>query len=83
MINTELLVNTLYEGSSNGDITLNDDTNNYKYIEIFYQNKDGFTNSIKIYKDKYRNGATLQVHQINSDGYADNVSIKNVNISGN
>lgn len=83
MINTELLVSTLYEGSSIENITLNDDANNYKYIEIFYKNHDGFTNSIKIYKDYYKNGATLQVHQVNSDGYADNISIKNVYVSGN
>lgn len=41
----------LYENSngSNGNITLNDSVNNYKYIEVYYKNNDNRYNSKKFY----------------------------------
>lgn len=41
----------LYENSngSNGNITLNDSVDNYKYIEVYYKNNDNRYNSKKFY----------------------------------
>lgn len=39
---------TLYEGTTAGNITLNDDVSNYKYIEIYYHDNDAVFNSVKV-----------------------------------
>ena len=46
----EVLGKVLYENNngSNETITLNDSTENYKYIEIFYQSNDAACSSVKI-----------------------------------
>jgi len=40
-----------YDGTT-GNVTLNDDVNNYNYIEIFFRNNDNYYNSTRIYMDK-------------------------------
>lgn len=46
----EVLGKVLYENNngSNENITLNDNTENYKYIEIFYQSNDYAYSSVKV-----------------------------------
>ena len=46
---------TLYSNpdGNNGTITLNDDVNNYEYIEIFYRTNDGYLGSKKIISGNY------------------------------
>lgn len=39
---------TLYEGTVAGNITLNDNVSNYKYIEIYYHDNDTIYNSVKV-----------------------------------
>lgn len=53
-INDKLMKNymknpiTLYEGTTPGNITLNDSVANYKYIEILYHDNDAVFNSVKV-----------------------------------
>ena len=57
----------LFEGSTNGDITLRDDISNYRIIKIYYKDNDGASycrtignhskeNTLKIALDAYYNG---------------------------
>ena len=53
ILNPKLLKpKTLFENDSgsNANITLNDNVENYEYIEIFYRNNDNFYSSRKFYK---------------------------------
>lgn len=46
---TDEIVLYTNDTGSNGTITLDDDLSNYKYIEIFYKNNDGYVESKKVY----------------------------------
>ena len=39
----------LFEGSTTGNLTLNDSASNYDIMEIFYRNQDGYLDSKRIY----------------------------------
>ena len=70
---------------SNGEITLNDDIENYKYVEIFYRNNDGFYSSRKFYEpsgkkivlDSYYVAATNIVFKMNYITITGNTVVRN------
>lgn len=73
---------TLYENSGGTElnITLNDDINNYKEIEIFFRERKNYANSIKV-RIEDANYINLSVI-FNDDTYTYIVN-KNISISGN
>lgn len=64
-----LKAKVLYEntGGTNGNITLNDSSANYTYIEVYYRNNDGFYGFKRFYKPNNRNVVLNSFYLSNSN----------------
>lgn len=75
----------LFEGSTTGNITLNDSVSNYDILEIFYKNQDGYSDSKRIHSPNnkivsldlsyYNNGTQNFQH------WTGNIEISNTSIT--
>ena len=80
--NKELNGKVLFEGDSNGEITLNDDLSNYEYIDIIYKSNDiiPFYNTTRVYSPIDKR-ITLLVWVISATGSGSYAKGRNVDIS--
>jgi hypothetical protein len=73
----------LFEGETNGNITLSDSVSNYKYIEIYFKDNSGMYNSVKIDAPNGRKATLIIIECNDADNYFMNYKSKNVSISKN
>ena len=65
---------------SNEDITLNDNSDNYKYIDIYYKQQDGTCSFVRALPNTT---VALSAPHVTDNGYAIGWSARNIKISGN
>lgn len=81
-INDELYSKTLFQGSLQDNITLNDDVSKFNFLEIYFRQNDYTYNSVKV-DSPLNKIVNLTVHHIGGDGVSDNISSKNIRILSN